>query len=291
VAPSRSGRNPRLKVVEDYSAPLTQETEATSAGRAPPPSLVRSNPVSPSEAQAPTRAGASLPSPRLAPPAVASMAFRSDVRESDSARHRPEVPMPPPTSEDVPRVGGKPRSATLMQRLVAIEGRRTRFVALAAAIAIVGVLSFLAAAWQFNTPAPPAEPPQAAQPPPDPKATAVSGPLQEYLDKQEQKAAQPARAESPRPKPAAEAPAAQAEGKDEAAPAAPRDSAFLSLRTNVPARVYIDGERVNQRTPLKRFPVKPGSRNIAVESIGTAEKRQFSLRFSKGQHRVMEETF
>jgi serine/threonine-protein kinase len=294
VSPSR--RNPRLKVVEDYSAPLTQETQATSASRAPP-SFVRPNPVAQAQAdsqaaQAATRVG--QPSPRLAPPPVASMAFRSDARESDEARNRPEVPMPPPTSEDIPRAGGKPRSATLMQRLRAIEDRRGRFVALAAAIAIVGVLSFLAAAWQFNTPAPADTQPQQPQAAVDPKATAVSGPLQEYLDKQKQQQQQPGKQQQPStsPTPRAEStrPKATPETPAETAPAAAKDSAFLSLRTNVPAYVYIDGERV-KRTPLTRYPVKPGSRTIAVEAVGTSEKRQFNLRFSKGQHRAMEETF
>jgi serine/threonine-protein kinase len=48
---------------------------------------------------------------------------------------------------------------------------------------------------------------------------------------------------------------------------------------------------VNRRVPLVRYPVKPGTRTITVESLASAERRQFSMRFNKGQHRVMEESF
>lgn len=278
---SLSGRHPRMKVVEDYSVPLTEETQVPTVTRLPP-SLVRPNAVALAhEAASATRVGKA---PRERPhPVVETVLFRPESRAEAQLPDRPEIPMPPPTSESVPVQGKRGRATQL--RLRAFENRRTAAMAVVGGLVVVGVLAFLTAAWQLNAPEPPAvEPVQAAEPPLDPKATAVSGPLQEFLEKQQAQEARPPRAaESPRPKPATSA--------ERATASAPKDSAFLTLRTNIPARVSIDGERVNQRTPLKRFPVKPGSRTILVEAIGTSERRQFSLRFEEGQHRVLEETF
>lgn len=279
---TRSGRHPRMKVVEDYTATPTVETTPTVTRL--PPSMVRANPVAQAqEAQSSTRVGQP---PRDRPPPVVQAVFFPESRAAAAVADRSEVPMPPPTSDDVPAQRGfKPGKATQL-RLRAFENRRMMAMAIAGGIAIVGVLAFLTAAWQLNDadklPPPPAEAPA----PVDPKATASTGPLQDYLEKQQKQAQQP-RPEPARPK----AQASEASERDDAPPSVHKDSAFLTLRANVAARVYIDGERVNRRLPLVRYPVKPGTRTITVESLGSAERRQFSMRFNKGQHRVMEETF
>jgi serine/threonine-protein kinase len=268
-----------MKVVEDYTATPTLET--TPATTRLPPSMVRANPVAQAhDAQSATRVGKP---PRERPPPVVQAVFSPESRAAALVPERSEVPMPPPTSDDVPAVGEPRRGRTTQLRLRAFENRRMMAMAIAGGLAIVGVLAFLTAAWQLNdadTLPPPPSP--EAQAPVDPKATALSGPLKDYLERQQQQQG----ATAPRPKAHTEP-----SERDEASVAAPKDSAFLTLRANVPARVFIDGERVNRRLPLVRFPVKPGTRTIEVEATGTSERRQFSLRFNKGQHRVMEETF
>lgn len=282
---TRSGRHPRMKVVEDYSA--TPTLEATPSVTRLPPSMVRANPVAQAqEAQSATRVGQP---PRERPPPVVQAVFSPESRAAALVPERSEVPLPPPTSDDVPAQRGvKPGKATQL-RLRAFESRRMTAMAIAGGIAIVGVLAFLTAAWQLNDAdkLPPPPPQEGAQAPADPKATAISGPLKDYLEKQQQQQAPSPRPEAARPNKAP----AEASERDEAPPTAARDSAFLTLRANVPARVFIDGQRVNRRMPLVRYPVKPGTRVIAVESLASAERRQFSMRFNKGQHRVMEETF
>jgi serine/threonine-protein kinase len=242
---------------------------------------VRANPAAQAqEAEAATRAGQP---PKERPPPVIQAVFTPQVRSTGYVPDRSEVPLPPPTSDDVPVQGGYKPSLTTQLRLRAFESRRMMGMAIACGLAIVGVLAFLTAAWQLND-ADTLPPPEEVQAPVDPKATAVSGPLQDYLEKQ-QAATQPS-AESARPKANAES-----ASRDAPSVSVPRDSAFLTLRANVPARVFIDGERVNRRLPLQRYPIKPGTRTIEVEALGSAERRQFSMRFNKGQHRVMEENF
>jgi hypothetical protein len=69
------------------------------------------------------------------------------------------------------------------------------------------------------------------------------------------------------------------------------NAAFLSIRSNLPARVYIDGELVGRRTPLMKLPVKAGNRLIVLEALATKERAEFPMRFEKGQHRTIEQKF
>jgi len=59
----------------------------------------------------------------------------------------------------------------------------------------------------------------------------------------------------------------------------------------VPAIVYVDGRRVRQPAPLKRYPVQAGVRKISVVAADTRERRDFVLRFAKGQVRKLDEVF
>jgi hypothetical protein len=65
----------------------------------------------------------------------------------------------------------------------------------------------------------------------------------------------------------------------------------LSVSTDVPAVVYVDGKRVRQPAPLRRYPVLVGVRKISVVAADTREQRDFILRFTRGQVRKLEETF
>ncbi|RKH99772.1 serine/threonine protein kinase, partial [Corallococcus praedator] len=83
------------------------------------------------------------------------------------------------------------------------------------------------------------------------------------------------------------------DGAEASEPAVPAKAqrAFLTLRTNLPARVYIDGARVSRTTPLVNFPVRVGTRDIRVVALSTGERKDFQLRFSRGQHQKLEEQF
>ncbi len=69
------------------------------------------------------------------------------------------------------------------------------------------------------------------------------------------------------------------------------DSGYLTVLSDEPAVVYIDGVKLSRRTPLTRYPVTPGTRKIALESVATKERREFSLLIQKGQLRTVEERF
>jgi hypothetical protein len=63
----------------------------------------------------------------------------------------------------------------------------------------------------------------------------------------------------------------------------------LSVRSNVPAYVYVDGARVRHHTPLRRYRVRPGRRKIALEAISTGDRREFTVVISRGRSRTIQE--
>ena len=67
--------------------------------------------------------------------------------------------------------------------------------------------------------------------------------------------------------------------------------AYLSISSNVPAAVYIDGRKVAKRTPLRRFKVAPGERTIVLRSLRTKERRQWTANFERGKERKFYEKF
>jgi serine/threonine protein kinase len=72
----------------------------------------------------------------------------------------------------------------------------------------------------------------------------------------------------------------------------PRKGAgFLSVSSNVPSIVYIDGRRVRQPAPLKRYPVQTGVHRISVVAADTFDRRDFTLRFNRGQSRKLDKVF
>jgi hypothetical protein len=72
----------------------------------------------------------------------------------------------------------------------------------------------------------------------------------------------------------------------------PRKGAgFLSVSSNVPSIVYIDGRRVRQPAPLKRYPVHAGVRKVSVVAADTLDRRDFTLRFNRGQSRKLDKLF
>lgn len=207
-----------------------------------------------------------------------------DEVDTDSIRtlpkDRPEIPMPPPTDENIPIKGHGRRRFTEELNLLAMARRRQRALWVALAIAIVGIFSFSIAVWELIPPPPRTQkpPPVASSEEPDPRESAISGAVNQYGMRPQQ------------PKP----PTATVPGeREDAAETPPPDanSAFITLRTNLPARVLIDGEPIRKRAPLTKYPVKPGNRSIILEAQGSKERVEFSLRFERGQHRIVDQKF
>ncbi|MBZ4422094.1 serine/threonine-protein kinase [Myxococcus sp. RHSTA-1-4] len=262
--PTRVGaRNPRVKVVEDFSGPSPSEEDEelsvsiSTSGRR----TVRPRRPKPAEERGPRPLPEPFPSRR------------------GTSRERDDIALPPPSGVD--HAAASRRLMTEEQNLSRAASRRGRMVAIAGAIALVGVFSFVVAAWQLGgqsgTEAPVEEPagppPLQAQVPPPAEPVPATPPVEP----------------PPAPEPGPPAHAADAAPEEEDAPemkAPPKSQrAYVTITTNVPARVYIDGERVNRRTPLTRFPIKAGTRLIRLVSVTTGEPQEMELRFTRGQHR------
>ncbi|SES89713.1 serine/threonine protein kinase [Stigmatella erecta] len=194
--------------------------------------------------------------------------------QPSAAKDRPEIPMPPPTQEGIP-VAKRRRLFTEELNLLKTTRRQRRALSLAGAFALVGLFAFVLATWERPapgdvSPAPPEAPPVAAQ------AGGPGSPLREPPPAQ------------PIPVPPAPEPREQAVAE---APPVRAQAAFVTLRANAPARVFIDGVPLSRRTPLVRYPVKPGTRLIVLESVSTGERAEFRLHFERGKTRAIEQKF
>ncbi|MCP3142165.1 serine/threonine-protein kinase [Pyxidicoccus xibeiensis] len=266
---TRIGRNPRFKVVEDFSSPSPPEEDeelsvsvSTSGRRA-----ARPRRPSPPPAE---RAPRPLPEPFSAATARAG------------PREREDMAMPPPSATDHAVVQASRRLMTEEQNLSRAQDRRGKMVAIAGAIALVGLVSFAIAAWKLGG-ASGAETEAPVEEAPDPDLVAGPPPPTPILPPPPRlpPAAVPERSaaasEAPRDVPEDDLPEAKVPPKSQ--------RAYVTITTNVPARVYIDGTRVNRRTPLSRYPIQSGTRIIRLVSVATGEPHEVELRFTRGQHR------
>jgi len=267
-------RNPRVKVVEDFSGPAPSEDaeELSVSGRR----AVR--PRRPQPESAPERDSRPLPAPF---PASALA----------GGKERDDMALPPPSVPSM-EAATSARLLTEEQPLPPAPRRRGRMVAVAAALALVGLFSFAAAAWRLG--GRPEEGTPALQEPSGKDPAPGQGPTDPIP------VPQPARPTPPRTEPSRTEPARQAGAQDapqeEAGAPEPRpppkaQRAYVTISTNVPARVYIDGGRVDRRTPLARYPIKAGTRLIRLVSVATGEPQEMTLRFAPGQHRKLVVSF
>ncbi|MBJ6765594.1 serine/threonine protein kinase [Myxococcaceae bacterium JPH2] len=254
VSAKPAQRNPRVKVIEDFAEPLPPEDDDE-------PSIF-------------SRRAAALAAARAGPPRGADAKARSDIA------------LPPPSSVSNPIVGK--RLATEEFAMARAAERRARLRVFVLSASMIGACVVAIGAWRMSnrtpsggsalderppmirrapTPAPP-------NPPPDGEFRNPS-------------ALRPITATPPVAVPMP----AEDDGGDAEDAATRAQRGYLSLHTNVPATVYIDGIRLNRRTPLVRYPVKVGSRHIRVVANGTGEDKSFDLRFTRGQHQKLEEHF
>ncbi|WP_375773672.1 protein kinase [Archangium gephyra] len=301
---TRIGKNPRLRVVEDYSRPEPKPEPEPSQAPVDPDDLVDTAKIEPTgvrmrlPASEGTQTRARIPpSPasegtqtraRL-PPSPASEGtqtrarlppslVRSHVSEQPPSAEpdRSYIPMPPPTSPEVKAAVAQRRLFTEERNLLEDLRRRRRMMAVAGGIALVGVVCFALGVWKFS---------RRPQLDTDPKVSAVSGAVEQYLQMPD---APPPEPEKPTgtADPEADSPSGEAE-------ATPRTGvAYLSISANQLSRVYIDGVRVKRNLPLVRYPVRPGTREIIIETIGIPRQRElFELRLERGEHKKLEQLF
>lgn len=178
---------------------------------------------------------------------------------------------------------------TAERRLVEAAVKRRRFLAVAVAVACVGVFCFVLVVWRFHrseaTPTTTVGAPQSGDSAGTPSSSRDSAP------------AAPAQTSAARVAPASADGAGPVVITAEDPPKAPTrepsraNVAYLSISSNVPAAVYIDGRKVAKRTPLRRFKVAPGERTIVLRSLRTKERRQWTANFERGKERKFYEKF
>jgi hypothetical protein len=195
-----------------------------------------------------------------------------------SPRDAAEPPRPdwrntaPEPDEDAPGLEADRPLRTDERRIVAAARRNRRFLLTVSGLSLLGALCFAGAIWKLNstrgrpgqTDVHPVTPPQPA---PEPRAAPPPRPVVAPVKKV--------------------APPPVSITWDD--PPARRQAGYLNVRANVPAYVYIDGARVKQHTPLRRYRVRPGHRKIVVEAVSTGDRHEFTVVIQRGRTRSLEE--
>ncbi|MCY1041771.1 protein kinase [Corallococcus sp. bb12-1] len=310
---TRVGRNPRMKVVEDFStppplgsdeAPAPSERRAAlrpargAAGRSPVQETLALPPAgasppganrSPEGVEPPRqeRRGRAEPTEALPAEPGSGASRRAAAQGRDDGGWRSDMAVPAPSDRHLPVAQRFDTVETPRMQAVDTVARRKRLLFICAGIAGVGLFIFAVAVWRLGLDTVPPAPPLPRYDPNAPVAGAPASPRPTQL--------RPIAPPPPAPPPSAtsqdlEDQEDEGDGSEPAVPAKAQ-RAFLTLRTNLPARVYIDGARVSRTTPLVNFPVRVGTRDIRVVALSTGERKDFQLRFSRGQHQKLEEQF
>lgn len=243
-------------------------------------------------AGAPASADASVPRQERRGRAEPTEALPAEPRSERRAappkaegRVRHDMAIPAPSDRHLPVNQRFDTVETPRRGAVDPATRRKRLLFIAGGIALVGLFMFAVAAWRLGL-GPVHEP---GVPRYDPNAPAPNG-----------TPANPSALKPIAPPPPAPPPTPGARDiedgdaeEETAEPGLPprNQRAFLTLRTNLPATVYIDGAKVRRTTPLVNHPVRVGTRDIRVVAIATGEQKDFQLRFSRGQHQKLDEQF
>ncbi|MBM7116547.1 serine/threonine protein kinase [Archangium primigenium] len=248
---TRIGKNPRLRLVEDFSKPAPGTPVAAS-----------SHPVDPDDLRDTDRIEVTVARQRPRPPPAPPPA---SVASEDYAA------VPAPSQLEVPAAGGRGgRLFTEERNLLEDARRRRRMMSVAGSVAGVGLVCFAFGMWRFVQ--------RTREEDPDPKVAAVSETVREYL----REPAAPPPSPEPTPPVPVETPREDAKASQ----------AWLTIRANRPARVYVDGVRIKRALPLVNLPVKAGDRKVVVETTGTPRLREvFEVHVQGGEHRLLEPIF
>lgn len=168
---------------------------------------------------------------------------------------------------------GPGKLSTVEKRVKQRALLQQKMILAAVAVAIVGLASFGYAIWRFK------------DKPPKPPSVQMADPT--ALDEELRK--------KPPPPPKRDDPPAKIADKnpDDDVYKAPvmKELGYLTISSNMPAYVYVDGTKLKGKTPIKRYAVQPGSRMIMLESISTGERKKFKLSVAKGQDLKIVESF
>lgn len=250
-----AARNARMRVVEDFSTPMPpdDDEEFSVAGRRAAARAKRPPP--------PVEKG-----PPTVPDAFPALLSRGSPRD--------DVAMPPPSEPSLPASKGATPNTT-ERKILRTQDRRVRMLAVAGVVALIAVSTLVITTSGAGEGAP--EPEAVAVPEDVPVAPPPPMPIQPP---------------PPRPKAIAEAAAPEPERVVEdvtdepvAHVKAPPKSqrGFLSVTTNVPAKVYLDGVLISRSTPLKRYPLRIGQHQVRVVALATHEPQEAAVRIQRGK--------
>ncbi|WP_257449442.1 serine/threonine protein kinase [Archangium lipolyticum] len=263
---TRIVKNPRLRVVEDLTRPEPKPEEGDAEDRIDTAKMEPEHTVSRSRVSEGTVTRARIP-PSL---------VRGHSEKPPAEPDRSYIPMPPPTSPEVKAAVSQQRLFTEERNLLADARRRRQMLAVAGVIALVATVCFVFGLWRFM---------QKPQLDTDPKVSAVSGAVEQYLQQQPSPPSSPSKSRTP-PDPVVVSGSGVSEDSHKTG------IAYLSISANLPARAYVDGVRVKRNLPLARYPVRSGTREIIVETIGTPRQREaFQVRLERGEHKKLEQLF
>ncbi|WNG37061.1 serine/threonine protein kinase [Archangium violaceum] len=270
---TRVGKHPRLRVVEDFSRPEPPSE--------PPPPQGDAEDRIDTEKLERTVLRSRVPEGTVTRARVPPSLVRGHGSEQPPTTAEPDrsyIPMPPPTSPEVKAAVAQRRLFTEERNLQEDARRRRRMLAVASAIALVGMVCFAFALWRFS---------QRPQLDTDPKVSAVSGAVEQYLQEPPTSSPEPPKpSHSPPPEPVVVSP----QGTGEDPPKA--GVAYLSLEADRPARAYINGVRVKRNLPLVRYPVRSGTHEIIIETIGVPRYREvFQVSLERGEHKMLQQLF
>jgi len=283
-------RNPRVKLVEDFSSPPTEAgTPVDGPTRRAEPALLKPEPT-------PSALPTPLPIPAVPPPPAGPKGLLPpppvDLKAIEITGPLESSSLPADTNQQVPR----PMSTA--ERFLMMDSRkRRRMLLLALAVAFVGAFSFALAIRRLGsrgiaTPGTKAQVHAADEPRSapagetyDPAFRTVNGALKKYFKTED---GAPPEEKEPAPQPAPQPAPAEVQAKK---PAARERSAFLTVSADVPAVVYIDDVRVKRRPPLYRYPVQPGVHVVVVEASLTGERYKKEVVVEQGQVKKIEERF
>ncbi|WNG47467.1 serine/threonine protein kinase [Archangium minus] len=269
---TRVGKHPRLRVVEDFSRPEPPSE--------PPPPQGDAEDRIDTEKLERTVLRSRVPEGTVTRARVPPSLVRGHGSEQPPTTVEPDrsyIPMPPPTSPEVKAAVAQRRLFTEERNLQEDARRRRRMLAVAGAIALVGMVCFAFALWRFS---------QRPQLDTDPKVSAVSGAVEQYLQEPPTSSPEPPKpSHSPPPEPVV-----VSQGTGEDPPKA--GVAYLSLEADRPARAYINGVRVRRNLPLVRYPVRSGTHEIIIETIGVPRYREvFQVSLERGEHKMLQQLF
>jgi eukaryotic-like serine/threonine-protein kinase len=251
---TRVGKNPRLRIVEDFSKPVPAREDPEDTRDTAKIEMTQ------------TRVRAVRPAPAAPPPPA--------VQSPDSY-----AALPAPTQSGLPAAerGSRGRLFTEERNLLEDARRRRRLMTVAGSVAGVGLVFFAFGLWRFT---------QRPQVDTDPGVAAVSGAVREYLREP------PRPAPAPTPTPAAPPPVVVETPASTEPPAAKAEQAFVSLSANRPARASINGVPIKRSLPLTKYPVKPGDVEITVETLHVPRQRQvFHVYLKGGEHHQLKQLF